>query len=115
MQIDEIKQRALAALEDLKARDVVVLDVRDSSSVTDYMILASGTSSRQVVALARHLQDELKQQGVQALGVEGQSSGEWVLVDLGDLVVHIMLPQTREFYDLERLWAEFASADRNQA
>lgn len=115
MQIDEIKQRALAALEDLKARDVVVLDVQNSSSVTDYMIIASGTSSRQVVALAQHLQETLKQQGIHALSVEGQSAGEWVLVDLGDLVVHIMLPQTREFYDLERLWGEFASAARNQA
>ncbi|SFX62817.1 ribosome silencing factor [Marinospirillum alkaliphilum] len=115
MQVDELKQRVLAALDDLKGRDVVVLDVRASSSVTDYMVIASGTSSRQVVALARHLMDEMKQQDVAVLGVEGVDAGEWVLVDLGDLVVHIMQPQTREFYDLEKLWGEFASPMSHQA
>lgn len=115
MQVDELKQRVLAALDDLKGRDVVVLDVRASSSVTDYMVIASGTSSRQVVALARHLMDEMKQQDVAVLGVEGVDAGEWVLVDLGDLVVHIMQPQTREFYDLEKLWGEFASPMTHQA
>lgn len=115
MQVDELKQRVLAALDDLKGRDVVVLDVRASSSVTDCMVIASGTSSRQVVALARHLMDEMKQQDVAVLGVEGVDAGEWVLVDLGDLVVHIMQPQTREFYDLEKLWGEFASPMSHQA
>lgn len=115
MQVDELKQRVLVALDDLKGRDVVVLDVRASSSVTDYMVIASGTSSRQVVALARHLMDEMRQQDVPVLGVEGVDAGEWVLVDLGDLVVHIMQPQTREFYDLEKLWGEFASPISHQA
>lgn len=115
MQLEKMKQQVLAALDDLKAKDVVLLDVTDATSVTDYMIIASGTSSRQVVALAQHLVDEMKEQGVPVLGIEGKEVGEWVLVDLGDVVVHIMQPQTREFYELEKLWGAFAAPATHQA
>ncbi|MFP8965697.1 ribosome silencing factor [Pokkaliibacter sp. CJK22405] len=92
-------------LADMKAKDVQVLDVRGLSSVTDYMVIASATSTRHVKAVADHLTEQMKRRGTQPLGVEGQEASEWVLVDLGDVVVHVMQPQARAFYDLERLWA----------
>jgi ribosome-associated protein len=82
-----------------------VLDVRELSSVTDYMVVASGTSSRHVKSLANSVLMEAKAQGARPLGVEGAGAGEWVLVDFGDVVVHVMQPATRSFYDLERLWS----------
>ena len=91
------------ALADMKAVDSIVLDVRELSSVTDYMVVASGTSSRHVKSLANSVLMEAKAQGARPLGVEG--AGEWVLVDFGDVVVHVMQPATRSFYDLERLWS----------
>lgn len=104
------------ALSELKAKDLVVMDVREQTSVTDYMVVASGTSNRQVVALSNNLVEKAKEAGVQPLGVEGKEAGEWVLVDLGSVVVHIMQPATREFYDLERLWqsAESRRAQHQQ-
>lgn len=110
MQAEQLKELALKALEDLKAKNVVELDVREASSVTDFMLIATGTSSRQVSALATNLVGELKAAGIQPLSLEGLDAGEWVLVDLGDLLVHIMQPQTREFYDLEKLWGDFSLA-----
>lgn len=92
------------ALDDGKARDVRLMDVRKSTTVTDYMVIASGTSDRHVRALADRLIDRAIAAGCQPLGVEGQDGGEWVLVDLQDVVVHIMLPRVREFYKLENLW-----------
>ena len=97
-----ISQRAL---EDLKAVDLVVLDVRELSAVMDWLVVASGTSSRHVKSLADNVMMEAKEQGVRPLGVEGQRVGEWVLVDFGDVVVHVMQPTARSFYDLERLWS----------
>ena len=91
-------------LADLKARDVKVLDVRQLTSITDYMIVASGTSDRHVRSIADRLVQRPIRAGLQALGVEGIGSGEWVLVDLADVVVHIMQPRTRDFYKLESLW-----------
>ena len=93
------------ALADMKAVDSIVLDVRELSSVTDYMVVASGTSSRHVKSLANSVLMEAKAQGARPLGVEGAGAGEWVLVDFGDVVVHVMQPATRSFYDLERLWS----------
>ena len=93
------------ALEDLKAVEPVVLDVRSLSSVMDYLIVASGTSSRHVQSLADNVLMKAKDQGVRPLGVEGERAGEWVLVDFGDVVVHVMQPAARSFYDLERLWS----------
>ncbi|MFT3756587.1 MAG: ribosome silencing factor [Pseudoxanthomonas sp.] len=92
------------ALEELKAKDVIEIDVRGKSSVTDYMVIASGTSTRHVKSIADEVVRFAKKLGVMPLGVEGEREAEWVLVDLGDVVVHVMLPRVREFYALERLW-----------
>ncbi|MBV35282.1 ribosome silencing factor [Kangiella spongicola] len=104
MQVEQLKNVVVEQLEDLKAKDISVLDVRELSSVTDYMVVASGTSNRHVKSVAHNLVSEMKDQGVMPLGVEGDDVSEWVLVDLGDVVVHIMLAQTRDFYQLEKLW-----------
>jgi ribosome silencing factor RsfS/YbeB/iojap len=101
---DRLRTLVLAALDDLKARDVREIDVRDKSSVTDLLVVASGTSSRHVKSIADEVVKKAKQAGLPPIGVEGQREAEWVLVDLGDIVVHVMLPRTREFYGLERLW-----------
>jgi ribosome-associated protein len=106
MQPEAAKAMVLTALEDIKAIDIVVLDVSTYASFTDYMVFASGTSSRHVSSIARSVIDVAKKQNAPALGVEGLDVGDWVLVDLGDVVVHVMLPATREHYELEKLWGE---------
>ena len=100
------------ALDDLKALEPVTLDVRELSSVTDYLLVACGTSSRHVKSLAENVLMKAKASGVRPLGVEGERTGDWVLVDFGDVVVHVMQPATRSFYDLERLWS--VQADQPQ-
>ena len=102
--VDHLRQRVLAALEELKAKDVREIDVRGKTSIADMLIIASGTSSRHVKSIADEVVKYAKQAGMMPLGVEGQREAEWVLVDLGDIVVHVMLPRIREFYGLERLW-----------
>lgn len=92
------------ALGDLKAQNIVTLDVARLTDVTDTLIIASGSSNRQVRALAQHAVEEAKKQGMPSMGVEGMDSGEWVLADFGDAVLHVMQPEIREFYDLEKLW-----------
>ena len=104
MQNDSLVQLAVSALEDLKGADITTIDVRGKTSVTDFMVIASGTSSRHVKSLADNVLEKVKEQGVRPLGSEGLDSGEWALLDLGDIVVHVMLPTARQFYDLERLW-----------
>jgi ribosome-associated protein len=99
------------ALDDLKADNVHLIDVRHLTTVTDTMVVASGRSDRHVRAIAGAVVEQVKKAGYRPLGVEGERSGEWVLVDLADLVVHVMLPRVREFYNLEKLWDMPARAD----
>ena len=106
-----LKQLVIDALDDLKGNQVVSLDVSALTDVMDYLVIASGTSNRHVKSLADAVTDAAKQAGVRPLGVEGLDGAEWVLADFGDVVVHVMLPATREFYDLERLWSAPPAAD----
>jgi ribosome-associated protein len=98
------------ALDDVKAQDIIKLDVRKMTSVTDYMIVASGTSNRHVKALVDNVSEKAREAGHKPIGMEGEEGGEWVLLDLQDALVHVMLPKVREFYNLEKLWS-FGSAD----
>ena len=102
--VESLLKTVHAALDELKAKDVVQIDVRGKSSVCDFMVIASGTSTRHVKSVADEVVRFAKQLDVMPLGVEGEREAEWVLVDLGDVVVHVMLPRVREFYALERLW-----------
>lgn len=103
--MEALRKIVVEALEGLKAQDLTVLDVRSIASFTDLMVIASGTSTRHVKAMADKVIEQCRAVGVRPLGVEGEQEAEWVLVDLGDIVVHVMLPQTRDFYSLEKLWA----------
>jgi len=105
MNAEELEGIVIEALDGLKAVDVRVLDVRDRTSITDIMVIASGTSNRHVKALAENVIEKARQEGVRPLGVEGERESEWILVDLCDVVVHVMLPRIRDFYNLEKLWA----------
>lgn len=99
-----LRDIAIGALEDLKAVELRVIDVRANSAVTDFIVIASGTSDRHVKSLAGSVQRKAKDAGVMPLGIEGEQAGEWVLVDLCDVIVHVMLPRSRAFYQLEKLW-----------
>jgi len=102
---DQTSQLAIDALDELKAQNVVNIDVVGLSDVMDNLIIATGTSNRHVKSLANNVVEELKKQDLRPIGIEGLDSGDWVLVDYGTAVVHVMLPQTRQFYDLEKLWS----------
>ncbi|MAS41221.1 MAG: ribosome silencing factor [Porticoccaceae bacterium] len=102
---EQLDAVVLAALEDVKGQDIARLDVRGLTDVTDTLVVASGSSTRQVKALAEHVIEACRAAGFPTLGVEGLDTAEWVLVDLGDLVLHVMLPATRSFYELEKLWS----------
>ena len=102
---DRLLKIVVDAIDDMKGVDVMVIDVREMTSITDRMVIASGTSSRHVKAIADNVALEAKREGFPALGVEGAQAAEWVLIDLGDVVVHVMTPAIREFYALEKLWA----------
>lgn len=106
MNAEDLKKLVLETLEDYKAQDVIDIDVRQLTSVTDYMIICTSTSRRHALTIAEHLVTNAKHQGVTPLGVEGESEGEWILVDLVDIVVHIMQAKAREFYSLEKLWTK---------
>src|SRR3954447_3111525 len=112
MRLDKLQKIAVAALEDIKARDIQVLDVRQQTSLYDTLVIASADSNRQVKALANHVRDKLKEAGAPILGIEGEEAGEWVLVDAGDIVVHVMQPAVRAYYNLEELWAPQVRARR---
>jgi len=106
MKLDKLLKTIVAALEDIKARDIVILDVTRMTALFDRMIIASADSTRQTKALANNVQVKVKAAGGEVYGMEGEQSGEWVLVDLGDVVVHVMQPAVRGYYNLEELWAE---------
>ena len=114
MRLDKLTKAAVAALEDIKARDIVVLDVKKMTALFDWIIVASADSSRQGRALSNNLQEKMKALGARVLSVEGERTGEWVLVDLGSIVVHIMQPATRQYYNLEELWAPPPRARRRR-
>ena len=101
---DQLQQLVVSSLEDFKAIDTLVIDVSGASPLTERMVIASGNSTRHVKSMAENLIVKAKSEGNPPLGVEGQQEGEWVLVDLNDVIVHLMLPQTRAFYNLEKLW-----------
>ncbi|MGN2246357.1 ribosome silencing factor [Frateuria sp. GZRR35] len=99
-----MRKHVIDALEELKAKDIREIDVRGKTSIADLLVIASGTSARHVKSIADEVVKFAKKAGVIPLGVEGEQEAEWVLVDLGDVIVHVMLPRIREFYGLERLW-----------
>ncbi|QLE87875.1 MULTISPECIES: ribosome silencing factor [Shewanella] len=105
MQSAELKQFVIDKIEDLKAKDIVTLEVSDQSNVTDFMVVCSGTSKTHVRAIAENVVVESKRANIHINGVEGRDSSEWVLVDLGDVILHVMQDQTRDFYQLEKLWS----------
>ena len=102
--ITNIKKNVLSALEDIKAFDIVAIDIRKQVSIADYIIIASASSTRQAKALAENIRDEMQKINIPLIGIEGGSGSEWVLVDLGDIIIHIMTPTTRVHYNLEELW-----------
>jgi len=104
MNSEQLCDLVIDALEEVKAKDIVKLDVRELTTVTDYMIVASGTSNRHVKALAEAVAEKSRAADHRPAGIEGADGSEWVLLDLGDALVHVMLPRVREFYNLEKLW-----------
>jgi len=112
MQTETLRQHIVHALEDAKGQDIRILDVRGITDFTDYMIIASGTSSRHVQTLADKVRSQLRDLGVRPVGSEGESTGDWVLIDFGDVVVHVMRPQVRDFYNLEKLWGSGSRSDQ---
>jgi ribosome-associated protein len=115
MRVDRQLKAALAALEDIKAHDITTLDVRKLTSLYDTLIIASADSGRQARALARHVREALEAAGASIVGVEGEDGGEWVLIDAGDIVVHVMQPAVRSYYNLEELWAPARKRARSAA
>lgn len=114
MRVEKLVAAAVAALEDIKARDIAVLNVRNMTSLFDRLIVASADSTRQSKSLSSHLQEKMKALGVRVRGVEGERAAEWILVDLGPVIVHIMLPAVRRHYHLEELWAAPARPRRRR-
>ncbi|MGH8281039.1 MAG: ribosome silencing factor [Gammaproteobacteria bacterium] len=105
MQAEQLRDLVVETLQDMKAVDIRALDVRGITVLTDFMVIASGTSDRHVKSLARSVLDKAREHAMRAMGIEGEQEGEWVLVDLRDVVVHVMRPQVRDFYNLEKLWS----------
>ncbi|WP_422075442.1 ribosome silencing factor [Tranquillimonas rosea] len=113
---EELLQHILTSLEDDKAEDVVQVDLRGKSEMADYMVIASGRSSRQVSSMSEHVVDRLKREHGRLCKIEGKDAGDWVLIDSGDVIVHVFRPEVREFYQIEKMWqspADKASAQRN--
>ena len=100
------KKLVVEALEDIKAHDIQAIDVRKVTPIFDWIVVASADSARQTKALSRHVRDRLKEAGASIVGTEGEDSGEWILVDAGDIIAHVMQPAVRQYYNLEELWSE---------
>lgn len=109
MEIEALKQLVMKTLDDMKARDIDIFDVREKTSITDLMIIACGTSDRHVKSIAEAVAFQAKLAGEPPLGIEGAQEGEWALIDLNSIVVHIMLPKVRDYYQIERLWKDVSS------
>lgn len=110
-----LEKTVVAALEDIKAKDIEVIDTTRLTSLFDRVVIATGDSNRQTRALARNVQDKVREAGARVVSVEGEETGEWVLVDLGDIVVHIMQPAIRSYYNLEELWAPSSTPRRGRS
>ena len=115
MKVEELRDLVVKELEDMKGRDILVIDVRGKTSITDIMVIASGTSDRHVKSLAEAVYYQAKAAGEMPLGMEGTNEGEWALVDLNGVVVHVMQPKVRDFYHLERLWSVNGPETENRA
>ncbi len=113
MKSEELREHVVEALDDLKGKEIHTLDVRKKTTVTDILVIASGTSIRQVKSLANHVVEAMKARGVKPISIEGTQESGWVLVDYGDVIVHVMLPETRDYYNLEKLWGEDAPDDES--
>ena len=105
---DQILELITTSLDDDKAENILTIPLRDKSAIADYMVVASGASSRQVAAMAEHIEFKLKQNKIAILGLEGLRQADWVLIDANDVIVHLFRPEVREFYGLERMWANDA-------
>lgn len=103
--LEQLETLLREALDDIKAEDVVFLDVRGRTPMTDLIVVASGRSTRHVASVADSVADDLREQGIRPMGIEGEPGSEWILLDLGDAVLHVMTPEARDFYRLERLWS----------
>ncbi len=115
MNVSKLQKIAVAALEDIKARDIEVINTTKISSLFDRIVIASADSARQTKSLARSVQDKVLEAGGRVIGMEGEESGEWIVVDLGDIVVHIMQPAVRSYYNLEELWTAKPAVRRKSA
>jgi len=111
----ELQKLTVESLEDLKGKDIIVLDVAERTTVTDWMIVVTGTSQRHVKSLANEVVEKSKQAGVRPLGMEGETDGNWILVDLGDVLAHVMTEDSREFYALEKLWGIADPSEKKDA
>lgn len=111
MNSEQLTQLAIDALDDLKAQDITVINISDKSSIADAMVVATGTSDRHVGSLANEVAVQAKAAGESPLGIEGDNSSDWVLVDLGDVIVHVMTQKARDFYELEKLWSVKPNSD----
>jgi len=110
---DDVLKIVESSLDDDKAENIVSIDLRGKSNIADYMVIASGRSSRQLAAMAQHLDEKLHKLGIKGVAVEGKTQGDWVLLDGGDIVVHLFRPEVREFYNLEKMWgAELPEPER---
>ena len=111
-EIDQLKKEIEKILNKNKAKEVKVINLRDKTSIADFMIIASGNSSRHIQALSEMLMDELKKKGVTNCHLEGRNSNEWKLIDAIDIIIHIFPPEKRKFYDLEKMWSELMPKER---